>query len=412
MSRIKIVTKREAEESIVDRQERISWWRQDVVRDARVLVIGAGAIGNAALVNLALTGFGHIMICDMDTISTSNLSRTVLFRKEDVGQYKAQVAAERTKEMSVCPDVEVDYFIGDIMTELGNGIFRQFDVVLGCLDNLEARRSVNKRCNLLQIPFVDGGIDELRMSVATFHYPHSSCWACSVSSQQLANERMRRFSCDGKRLRNLMEGKIPTTQISTSIAGAMIVQETVKILHGMVKSQFGKRYFFDGVTNSFEAMRVPSRSYCPFHHSYDKVIPTAWSSRAVLKDFLAWVSEQNGGEACYLDTAGDHKFTFTGRCKNCGELVTYNKPDYEIYSEDIYCDACKEAKQFGLSYLECDETDAFYAADERVCNRTLKQLGVPDAHILVLRSCEDDRVLGYYELTADVPSVLTSITTR
>ena len=84
---------RNSEDNPFDRQERIEWWSQQKLRDARVLVVGAGAIGNETLKNLALLGVGNILICDMDTISTSNLSRTVLFRKEDTGKKKAETAA-------------------------------------------------------------------------------------------------------------------------------------------------------------------------------------------------------------------------------------------------------------------------------------------------------------------------------
>jgi len=86
MDKIKIISSRIAEESPVDRQERISWWRQDILRKAKILVVGAGATGNEVIKNLALLGVGNVFICDMDRIDTSNLSRTVLFSKDDVGK--------------------------------------------------------------------------------------------------------------------------------------------------------------------------------------------------------------------------------------------------------------------------------------------------------------------------------------
>ncbi|MFQ5422024.1 MAG: ThiF family adenylyltransferase, partial [Anaerolineae bacterium] len=61
----------------------ISWWQQEIVRDATVLIVGAGALGNEVLKNLALMGIGHLIIADFDTIEDSNLSRSVLFRTSD-----------------------------------------------------------------------------------------------------------------------------------------------------------------------------------------------------------------------------------------------------------------------------------------------------------------------------------------
>ena len=120
----------------------ISWWQQEVVRDAKVLVVGAGALGNEVLKNLALMGIGNILIADFDTIEDSNLSRSVLFRESDRGKAKADVAAQAVRELN--PDVKIKAWNGDINFEMGLGVFRHVDVVIGCLDNREARLSLNR----------------------------------------------------------------------------------------------------------------------------------------------------------------------------------------------------------------------------------------------------------------------------
>ena len=73
----------------------ISWWDQERLAQAKVLVIGAGALGNEILKNLALLGVGNVVVADRDRIENSNLSRSVLFRGEDCGLSKADVAAAR-----------------------------------------------------------------------------------------------------------------------------------------------------------------------------------------------------------------------------------------------------------------------------------------------------------------------------
>ena len=83
----------------------ISWWQQEKVSKAKVMVVGAGALGNEILKNLALVGIGHILIIDFDIIEAANLTRSVLFRAEDIGKLKAEVAAQRLKELN--PDVKV-----------------------------------------------------------------------------------------------------------------------------------------------------------------------------------------------------------------------------------------------------------------------------------------------------------------
>src|SRR3977135_3033483 len=71
----------------------ISWWDQDRLKNAKVLVIGAGALGNELLKNLSLLGIGNVVVADMDRIENSNLSRSVLYRAKDNGQLKATAAA-------------------------------------------------------------------------------------------------------------------------------------------------------------------------------------------------------------------------------------------------------------------------------------------------------------------------------
>ena len=73
----------------------IPWWDQERLKNATVMVVGAGAIGNELIKNLTLLGIGRILVYDMDAIENTNLTRSVLYRARDVGRYKAEVAAER-----------------------------------------------------------------------------------------------------------------------------------------------------------------------------------------------------------------------------------------------------------------------------------------------------------------------------
>src|SRR6188474_779988 len=77
----------------------IGWWDQARLARAKVLVIGAGALGNEIIKNLALLGVGNVLIADMDRIENSNLSRSVLYREGDTGKFKAEVAARAAKDI-------------------------------------------------------------------------------------------------------------------------------------------------------------------------------------------------------------------------------------------------------------------------------------------------------------------------
>src|SRR5690348_13320644 len=108
----------------------ISWWRQEKLAAAKVLVVGAGALGNEVIKNLALLGVGTTYVIDLDNVEPSNLSRSVLFRADDGGRPKAVVAAERAREIN--PEVHVRGIRGDVITDMGLGLFADVDVVIGC----------------------------------------------------------------------------------------------------------------------------------------------------------------------------------------------------------------------------------------------------------------------------------------
>ncbi|QRW21041.1 Uba2 [Rhizoctonia solani] len=123
---------------------------------AKTLVVGAGGIGCELLKNLVLSGFGEITLLDLDTIDLSNLNRQFLFRKKDVKQSKALVAAATAQPFN--PSVKIYPIHGNIKEpQFDVGWFKQFDIVMNALDNLDARRHVNKMCIAAGIPLIESG---------------------------------------------------------------------------------------------------------------------------------------------------------------------------------------------------------------------------------------------------------------
>src|SRR5215467_8091051 len=111
----------------------IPWWDQGKIASCRLLVIGAGALGNEILKNAALLGFSQVIVVDLDRIEESNLSRAVLFRSEDIGGSKAKVAANAYR--SLAPDASIVPVTGNVMEECGLGLFEWSDLVIAGLDN-------------------------------------------------------------------------------------------------------------------------------------------------------------------------------------------------------------------------------------------------------------------------------------
>ena len=207
----------------------LSWFEADKVRKARVLVVGAGALGNEVLKNLALFGVGHIYVVDYDTIEYSNLTRSILFREADAdcGLMKAEVAAKRIREIN--PSVDVHAIVGRLDNGVGLGLYRSVDVVIGCLDSRLARLQLNRQCMRAGVPWVDGGIENLE-GVARVFRRGVSCYECGLpeTTKEYIYSRM---SCADVAQRNVSVGRIPTTPVIASIIGAVQVQEAMKIIH-------------------------------------------------------------------------------------------------------------------------------------------------------------------------------------
>uniref|UniRef100_A0A061SGJ4 SUMO-activating enzyme subunit n=1 Tax=Tetraselmis sp. GSL018 TaxID=582737 RepID=A0A061SGJ4_9CHLO len=154
---------------------------QGKVQASKILVVGAGGIGCELLKTLVLSGFRKITVVDLDTIDTSNLNRQFLFRKKHVGQSKATVAASSVS--SFCPSADITAICDDVKNSKYNrDFYSQFDIVLNGLDNLEARRHVNRLCLAAEKPLVESGTAGYIGQVSV-HVPGTfECFECQPKS--------------------------------------------------------------------------------------------------------------------------------------------------------------------------------------------------------------------------------------
>lgn len=255
-------------ENKYSRLELISWWDQSVLKKAKVLVVGCGALGNEIIKNLVMLGVGNIFVCDMDNVERSNLTRSVLFRMEDEGKPKAEVAAKRAMEIN--PDVKIKYFTGNIFN-LGLGVFAEMDIVICGLDNREARLFVNQSCYKVNKPWIDGAIEVLS-GVARMFIPSTEiCYECTMTEvdYKLLNKRK---SCLMLGIDEIDQGRTPTTPTISSIIGGIQVQEAVKYLHGQKDLLVGKGFVFNGATNDSYIVEYNSNPDCPSHYKFENIV--------------------------------------------------------------------------------------------------------------------------------------------
>ncbi|KAJ8592554.1 hypothetical protein M405DRAFT_787349 [Rhizopogon salebrosus TDB-379] len=145
--------------------------------ETRVLLVGAGGIGCELLKNIVLTGFGHITLLDLDTIDLSNLNRQFLFKKKDIKHSKAMVAAQTASAFN--PNVNIRPIHANIKEpQFDIEWFSGFDIVLNALDNLDARRHVNKMCMAAGVPLVESGTAGYLGQVQPLLKDRTECFDC------------------------------------------------------------------------------------------------------------------------------------------------------------------------------------------------------------------------------------------
>ena len=153
------------------------------ISNSHILVIGAGGIGCELLKNLVMFGFKNIDIVDLDTIDVSNLNRQFLFRSCNVGQSKALIAADIAQKFN--NDVIIKPYHGNIKdTKFGVSFFKKFDLVLNALDNVDARRHVNRLCLASNKPLIDSGTTGYLGQVMPIIKNRTACYECQPKPTQ------------------------------------------------------------------------------------------------------------------------------------------------------------------------------------------------------------------------------------
>ncbi len=399
----------EEQEGFFDRQQLISWWNPEILQSAKVMVVGAGAIGNETLKNLALLGVGNIFIVDFDQISPSNLSRTVLFRKSDVKQNKAEIAAKRTLELCLYEHTKVDWFHGDAVWELGTGIFRSMDIVLGCLDNIETRFAINRRCRLAGVPWIDTGITELRGRVNVYD-TKGACYECSMTKEQYEARRVR-YSCDVFKKKMFNEGKVPTVQIASAWVSAIQVQEAIKLLHNQ-NEMVGHMVYYEGRTNDFDRFKLTENPDCDAHVRCLDIMTLPLTSSVSLEMFLHHISNKcYQGEAISLDIS-ELNFVRSVECRSCQTPIYLLKPAFRVYDNELFCGNCQNKAKEGIDdnskpHIDFVRKSNLIETEDTILKMSLRDIGIPFWHIVTIR--DESGEAREFELQEDKHLLLPNI---
>lgn len=378
----------------------LSWFKIDKVKNARVLVAGAGALGNEVAKDLALFGVGHIYVVDFDRIEISNLTRSVLFREKDAynHSFKAEVVAKRAMEIN--PQITVTPIVGNLFSDVGLGIYRRADVVIGCLDSRIARYQLNRLCMRAGKSWIDGSIENLT-GVARVYTPGVSCYECGLSRDEFNNIMLRTGCADVVRTQS-SAGRVATTPISASIIGAIQVQEAMKVIHldtlqqGQYRTLQGKMLRYEGMMDEMNIYKFASwKKNCPAHERWTDIIEDKeLSAGMTVGDALARLKALLGVNAVEINMRNNKfidKIVSDKPEKEFDVMVPESKLD-DVISHNDELRKLSYRTLFHKSFYENIDTGFPYP------DLTLQQIGIPPFDVIQVST---DRGTRFVELSAD-----------
>ena len=214
---------------------------QRKLKQAKVLVIGAGGLGCPALQYLTAAGIGTIGIVDFDKVDESNLQRQILYNTEDVGKYKAEVAKEKLAKQN--PYINLISYISLLTISNAIEIISQYDIVVDGSDNFATRYLINDACVILNKILVFGSIYKFDGQISVFNYKNGSTYRCLYPEPPIDGE-----------IANCAE--VGVIGVLPGIVGALQANEVIKIITEIGEVLSGKLLAFDALSMQFNTFDI------------------------------------------------------------------------------------------------------------------------------------------------------------
>lgn len=214
------------------------------LKNAKVLVIGAGGLGCPVLLYLMSAGVGNIGIVDDDVVSLSNLQRQVLYTTDTVGKPKAEVARE--KLLAVNPEVQITTYPLRFSLKNAPDLLKGYDLVMDCTDNLYTRYAINDTCIRADKPFIYGSIHRFEGQVALFNWTDKSGNKGPSYRCLFPEPATEAPNCSEVGVIGVLPGIIGTYQ----------AMEAIKVITGIGQPLSGKLLLIDTLYNTQRVIRI------------------------------------------------------------------------------------------------------------------------------------------------------------
>ncbi len=221
---------------------------QKRLKNAKVLVVGAGGLGSPALLYLAAAGVGTLGIVDFDVVDETNLQRQVIHGQSDVGRLKADSARESIQEIN--PYVRVVVHAERLDSSNALDIFRDYDLIVDGTDNFPTRYLVNDACVLLGKPYVWGSIYRFDGQASVFWAEHGPCYRCLYPEPPPPGM-----------VPSCAEGGV--LGVLCASIGSIQVNEAIKVIVGIGEPLVGRLMVYDALEMSYRTINLRKDPDCP-----------------------------------------------------------------------------------------------------------------------------------------------------
>jgi adenylyltransferase/sulfurtransferase len=218
------------------------------LKQAKVLMVGAGGLGAPLGLYLAAAGVGRIGIVDFDVVDFTNLQRQVIHGTKDVGRKKLDSAAETMQDIN--PYVQIDKFETALSSENALEIIKDYDMVIDGTDNFPTRYLVNDACVLTKKPNVYGSIFRFEGQATVFAYPGGPCYRCLYPEPPPPGL-----------VPSCAEGGV--LGILPGIIGLVQATEAVKLILGVGEPLVGRLMLYDALAMRFRELKLRRNPECP-----------------------------------------------------------------------------------------------------------------------------------------------------
>jgi molybdopterin/thiamine biosynthesis adenylyltransferase/rhodanese-related sulfurtransferase len=221
---------------------------QKRLKNAKVLVVGAGGLGSPALLYLAAAGVGTLGILDFDVVDETNLQRQIIHGQSDVGRLKAESARESIEEIN--PYVRVVVHAERLDSTNALDLFRGYDLIVDGTDNFPTRYLVNDACVLLGKPYVWGSIFRFDGQASVFWAEHGPCYRCLYPEPPPPGM-----------VPSCAEGGV--LGVLCASIGSIQVNEAIKVITGIGEPLVGRLVVYDALEMAYRTINVRKDPSCP-----------------------------------------------------------------------------------------------------------------------------------------------------